>query len=180
MTGFLKIFIIVVLCVFPSSAFAGLDLENQSQINIPDLDLDQDGRIRREEMARYMYFYFDHDGNEVLTKGEYHREYPIEILPYEAGAVDFIDLDNDGNDDGQVYTTESFLLTVMVDKEAAAKAVEAGQLDALGFIGKWFLNLDINKSRAIDLHEWMDEYSMHGVNKPARSPKAADNNRYSQ
>ena len=61
------------LLITPFNANAGLDLENQTEIHIPNLDLDNNGRILRTEVAKYMFFYFDRDGNEVLTKGEYHK-----------------------------------------------------------------------------------------------------------
>ena len=166
------------LIFFVSTAHAGLDLENQTEIYIPDLDLDHDGRIHRTELAEYLFFYFDHDGNESLTKGEYRRERAFTLLPYEAEEIEFIDLDHDGKDDGLTYDMAAFLQTVMVDKEAAAIAIEDGQFDAEHVIDLYFSRLDINKNRAIDMDEWQDEYAKHGVIKPKKRPKAANNNRY--
>ena len=168
----------IIVMMVPSFAQAGLELENRTQIHIPDLDLDGNGRVTRSELSEYMFFYFDNDGNESLTKGEFHHKRPIAVLPYDPQDLESVDLDHDGQNDPQPYTTETFLKTVMVDKDAAPEAAAEGQIKALRFIDEWFLRLDINDSGAIEPHEWHDEYKMHGVNKPKKRPKAADNNRY--
>ncbi len=160
---------------FPfSAAWAGLDLENQREIHIGALDLDRDGRISRKEAAEYMFFYFDHDGNEVLTKGEYHRKRKVSVVPYEGDEITVIDLDNDGQDDGVSYTTDTFLEEVMVGDYDP----EDDGIKAYTFMDIYFLRLDSDKSRSIELDEWQKAYEKHAVIKPNMSPKAAKQDRY--
>ena len=162
----------------PPFAWAGLDLENQQDIHIPALDLDNDGRILRTEVAEYLFFYFDHDGNEVLTKGEYHKERPLTVLPYEVESVPFIDIDNDKQHDEGVYTTERFIRAVMVDEEAYDP--EAEGLKAYRLMDLYFSRFDKDKSGAIELDEWQKYYRKFAAKKPNVAPKAADQDYYAQ
>ncbi len=168
---------VIALFVFISMpAQAGLDLENQTEINIPALDLDNDGRIMREEAAKYLFFYLDHDGNEVLTKGEYHRERPITVLPYEAESVNFIDLNNDKQNDEGVYTTETFLQMVYVGEyDPSDEGIKAYNMMDLNF-----LRMDRDKSKGVELDEWQKHYLKFAAKKPNIAPKAADNDFYAQ
>ncbi len=155
-------------------AQAGLDLQNQTEIKIGDLDLNHDHFIKREEVAEYMFYYFDHDGNESLTNGEYGARRPVSVIPYEGTDITTIDLDNDGKDDGVAYSQESFLSKVMIGKyDPAAEGITAKQ-----FIDTSFLRLNSNKSGAIELSEWNAIYEDHGVIKPVRTTKAGKNERY--
>lgn len=170
--------VLVAVLTFPFPVQAGLDLENQQEIHIPDLDLDNDGRILRTEVAEYLFFYFDHDGNEVLTKGEYHRERPLTVLPYEAESVAFIDVDNDKQHDEVVYDTESFLRAFMVNEDeydAEAEGIKAYRLMDL-----YFSRFDKDKSGGIELDEWQKHYQKFAVKRPNQAPKAADNDYYSK
>jgi len=160
------------LTFFP--ALAGLDLENQKEVPIGALDIDHDGRIQRVEAAKYMFFYFDRDGNEVLTKGEYHRKLDIELIPYEGEGINIIDLDGDGQDDQTEYTLETFLQTVMIgDYDPEEKQIKAFEMMDI-----YFSRLDTDKSRAIELDEWQKHYLKYAVKKPNLSPKNANNDYY--
>lgn len=164
--------------LFPASARAGLDLANQTEIDIPALDLDDDGRIRREEAAEYLFYYFDRDGNETLTNGEYGADREISLLPYEAAAAPFVDLDGDGKDDGAVYTTETFLAAVMQGEydpqaEGAPAVVTAKKMAGLSF-----LKADDNGSGAVEMTEWQKSWLRNAAVKPKQPPKAANQNRY--
>jgi len=175
----MKYLLVFMLLVFTASPVAaGLDLENQTEIHIPALDLDNDGRIQRTEVAEYLFFYFDRDGNEVLTKGEYHRERPITVLPYEAESVSFIDLDNDKQNDEIVYTTETFLKAVMVNPEEYDP--EAEGIKAYRLMDLYFSRFDRDKSNGVELDEWQKHYLKFAAKKPNLSPKAADNDFYAQ
>jgi hypothetical protein len=156
-------------------AQAGLDLENQTEIRIPAMDLDQNGRLTREEMATYMFYYFDHDGNETLSQGEYYARRPLTILPYDAAALDYVDLDNDGQDDATLYTTETFLAKTMIGKPDSD---EGPGIEAYEFMDLGFLRMDVDKSRYIELKEWAKHYQKFAVKKPNLPPKAADQDRY--
>lgn len=160
---------------FPA-AKAGLDLQNQTEIRIGDLDLDHDNRILRKEVAEYMFYYFDRDGNEVLTKGEYHAERAIAVVPYEGDAITIIDLDNDGQDDGVRYTQETFLQKAMIGEYKP----DAKGIKAYNFMDIYFLRLDTDESRAIEMSEWQKAYEKHAVSKPNHAPEAANNDHYAQ
>ena len=160
-------------------AMAGLDLENQTQIPIGALDLDRDGRIMREEATKYLFYYFDHDGNEVLTKGEYHRERPLEVLPYEGEAISFIDLDGDGEDDGvETYTDkQAFMAAIVIGDEY--DPTDEG-IEAYHVLDIYYGRLDSDKSKAIELKEWQRHFTKHAAKKPNMPPKSADHRRYAQ
>ncbi|MGB4107325.1 MAG: hypothetical protein WBK55_05970 [Alphaproteobacteria bacterium] len=162
------------LCPLPATA--GLDLENQTQVPIDALDLDTDGRITRTEVAKYMFYYFDRDGNESLTKGEYHTDRPIDVLPKQKPGITFIDLDNDGQDDGVEYNKDSFLETVMVGKYEPGSA----EIKAMNVIDIYFLRADTDESRAIELSEWQKIYAKHAVKKENTPPEAANQDHYAK
>lgn len=157
-------------------AQAGLDLKNQTEVYIPDFDLDKDGRIQRAEMAKYMFYYFDRDGNESLTNGEMHADREIGVKPYEAAAVTFIDLNNDGADDGVVYDKASFLAAVMVEDYDPEEAT----IDASDFVGGSLLEVDTDKSKAAEIDEWQKAYEKHAVNRPNQAPSAAGQDGYAR
>lgn len=162
------------LCPLPATA--GLDLENQTQIPIDALDLDADGRIIRTEVAAYMFYYFDRDGNESLTKNEYHAEHPIDVLPKQNSAITFIDLDNDSQDDGVEYNKDSFLEAVMVGEYAPGSP----EIKALNVLDIYFLRADTDESRAIEMGEWQKIYAKHSVKKGNTPPEAANQDHYTK
>lgn len=164
--------------LLPAPARAGLDLANQTEIDIPALDIDGDGRIRREEAAEYLFYYFDRDGNETLTNGEYSADREISILPYETSAAPFVDLNGDGKDDGTVYTTESFLAAVMQGEYDPPAEGAAAVVTAKKMAGMSFLKTDDNGSGAIEMTEWQKSWLRNAAVKPKQPPKAANQNRY--
>ena len=171
------LFAVMALVVFVSSpSQAGLDLENQTKIYVPALDLDNDGRILRTEVAEYMFFFLDRDGNESLTKGEYHRERPITVLPYEAEGVSFIDIDNDKQHDEVVYDTAGFLQAIYVDEYDT----DDGAIKAYDMMDIVFGRIDTDKSRAVELDEWQKHFQKFANKKPDQAPKAANNDYYGQ
>lgn len=173
---YLFLFVFSMFVIVP--AHAGLDLENQEEIYVPDFDLDNDGRIIREEIAKYVFFYFDRDGNESLTKGEYHKRRPMTVLPYEADAAPFVDLDNDGEDDGVIYDTESFVKAFMVDAEEYDP--EADGIKAYELMDLYFLRIDTDKSRAVELDEWQKHYKKFANRRGNIAPKAFDQDSYTK
>ncbi len=157
-----------------SAAMAGLDLQNQKYIEIDDMDLNHDKRLVRTEVAEYLFYYFDRDGNESLDRIEYRRERELSFKPNEDSVLRMIDLDNDGFDDDVVYTNESFF------KEAMIGDYDPDELpiDAKYFMDVSFLRLDTDHSRAIELDEWQKIYGKYAVVKPNAPPKAANQDRY--
>lgn len=176
---FTAVFTAAALAFSAVPVHAGLNLKNQTEVYIPDLDLDKDGRIQRAEMAKYMFYYFDRDGNESLTSGEMHADREFGVRPYEAAAVSFIDLDNDGADDGVVYDTRSFLMAVMAD-EYEPEDDDEGTIEASDFIDRSLLEADTDKSKAVELDEWLKAYDKHAAVRANRAPKAADQDGYSR
>ncbi|MCB9990480.1 MAG: hypothetical protein H6867_03750 [Rhodospirillales bacterium] len=162
------------LIVHTAPAAAGLDLANQQEIALQDLDLDHNGRITREEAGTYMFFYFDYDGNESLSRGEYGKERPVTLLPYDGEGITFIDLDHDGTDDGTDFTIDSFLAKVMVDEYDP----ENGKIEAKDVIGTGYLKADTDRSKYIELDEWLKIYARHATKKGNLPPKAANEDRY--
>ena len=174
----MKIFLsfLAVFVLFPFHVSAGLDLENQVDIDMPTLDLNNDGRILREEVAEYMFFFLDRDGNESLTKGEYHRERPINVLPYESESVPFIDINGDKQHDDVVYDTASFLQTIYVDEYDT----DDGAIKAYDMMDIVFGRIDTDKSRAVELDEWQKHFLKFAKKRGNLAPKAANNDYYAQ
>lgn len=156
---------------------AGLDIENQEEVSIPALDLDNDGRITRSEVAKYMFFYFDRDGNEVLTKGEFDKERPLIVLPYDAESVPFIDIDNDKQHDEIVYDTASFLSAIMIDDYDPD---DGNTIKAYKMMDLYLSRMDTDKSKSVELDEWQKRYQKFANKKPNQAPKAANNDYYAQ
>ncbi len=172
----IRFFAVLLLCLLPAGAQAGLNLGNQETLYVPNLDLDNDGRILRTEVAEYMFFYFDRDGNESLTKGEYHRVRPFVLVEYDPLEAQFIDINNDGEDDGVVYDTESFLAAVMLNEDY----LEEDGIKAYHMMDLYFSRFDTDKSRAIELDEWQKHFQKFANRKPNMAPKAANNDYYAK
>ena len=162
------------LTVTAIPAQAGLDLENQQEIRIDWLDLNRDKRITRAEVGEYLFFYFDRDGNESLSRSEYNRDQELTVIPYEGDFITYVDIDNDNVNDGTEFTTESFLVKAMI----GTYDPEKGTIEAQDVIDKGWLRADSDRSGYIELDEWQDIYERAAVMKKNKSPAFASEDRY--
>lgn len=155
-------------------AQAGLDLENQEEIRLEWLDLDLNGRITRTEVGEYLFFYFDRDGNESLSRGEYSKEREITFIPYEGEGITFVDINHDGQHDGTDFTTETFLHSAMIGEyDPEADGIEADEV-----LDKGYLKADSDRSKYIELDEWQKIYGKGAKIKANAAPKSANQDRY--
>ena len=83
-------------------------------------------------------------------------------------------VNGDGENDDTEYTTETFLQKTMIGEHDP----EAEGLKALRFLDVYFLRLDTDKSRAIELDEWQKHYLKFAAQQPNAAPKAANNDYY--
>jgi len=156
-------------------AYAGLDLNNQKEISIDWLDINLDGRVTREEVGKYLFFYFDHDGNESLSRGEYRKAREMTFLPYDGDRITFVDIDHDGLNDGTDLTAETFTQKAVVGEYDPDEGLIAKEI-----LDEGYLKADSDRSKYIELDEWQKIYKKHAAKRGNLPPKAANEDSYSR
>ncbi len=137
--------------------------ENAQKINFSAFDLNQDGILSMQEVGEKLFYVFDTDGNEVIDNIEFDHKQVMTIIPMEKDTYKYVDWDNDGQPESTTITYETFIdqsMLMAFDKEMDG-------LSPADFIEMTFLELDDDKSKAIELEEWKEEY--HAKIKPANA-----------
>ena len=130
------------------------ELSNVQKINFDAFDLNKDNILSMAEVGEKLFYIFDTDGNEVIDNVEFERKQVMTIIPMEKRTFIFSDYDDDGHAESSSYTYESFIQQSQLmrfDKDRDG-------LSPADFIGMSFLELDDDKSKAIELQEWKEEY----------------------
>ena len=123
-------------------------------INFMDFDLNKDGIVSVNEVARVLFKLYDTDGNEVIDNNEYERRINISLMPVQKDTVVSYDFDGDGRPDMTKYTYETFLQDTWLTRFDKNR----DGLSAHEFTGRDFLEADVNHDHAIDFKEWQGTY----------------------
>lgn len=144
------------------------ELDNAQKIDFSALDMNGDSILSMKEVGEKLFYIFDADGNEVIDNIEFDHKNVMTIIPMEKEIFTFVDWDNDGSTDQATYTYETF-----IDQSGLMRFDENHNgLSPADFMEMSFLELDDNKSKAIELDEWKEEYMVKV------KPAAAEQERY--
>src|SRR5690606_18064770 len=114
------------------------------------------------------FYIFDADGNHVIDNIEFDQPRVITVAPMEKHTIRMVGYEDDGVVEVSSYSYETFM-------EGSGLTRFDNDLDGLSareFIGRSFLSLDKDDSKAIELDEWKAAY------KDTRRPRAADQDNY--
>ncbi len=145
-----------------------VDQPHLNKVDFTAFDINRDGVLSMPEVGEKLFYIFDLDGNEVIDNIEFTKESFNTIIPMEKDTFTFVDYDSDGRADQSAHTKETFLeqsRLIRFDKDKDG-------LSPKDFIELSFLKMDDNKSGAIELDEWKEEY----ITKVA--PASAEQERY--
>lgn len=124
------------------------------KINFSALDLNQDGILSRNEVARKLFYIFDTDGNEVIDNNEIKKNRIVTFIPLEKTELTMIDFDDDGKVDTSSVTNDQFMEFSMLQRfDKDQDGLNAGE-----FIGHSFLELDTDRSHVVEPKEWRAAY----------------------
>lgn len=123
-------------------------------VNFMDFDLNGDNVLSTFEVGEMLFKLFDSDGNGVLDNVEYERRNVMTLVPMEKETIVTFDFDNDGKPDEVQHTYETFMEATQL-----TRFDNNGEgLSPRDFAGKSFLEMDINRSKMIELNEWRGAY----------------------
>lgn len=123
-------------------------------VNLADYDVNNDGVLSRRETGEMLFKLLDSDGNQIIDNIEFEKRNMMTIAPMERETVVSYDFDNDGKPDRIERSTEVVTQQTMLsafDKDGAGMSPK-------DLAQKEFLNMDINRDRAIDIYEWRGAY----------------------
>ena len=136
-------------------------------------DLNGNGILEAEEVGEKLFYQFDRDGNQVLDNIEFNRALDLKFAPVEKTRVVTVAIDYNNNSivDSQEVTQEVVMQRTGLDRFSTRSD---GGVTPREFIGKTVLELDLNRSGVVELHEWKRAYMER------QAPLAADNIIYNQ
>ncbi len=123
-------------------------------INFMDFDLNRDGILSTFEIGEMLFKLFDADGNEVIDNVEFEHRNVMTVVPMETETIVSYDFDNDGQADRIVRSYERVL-----DETKLSRFDASGEgISPRDFVEKSFLEMDVNRSKMIELNEWRGAY----------------------
>lgn len=146
------------------------DIPNMEKVDFTIFDINNDGILSMSEVGKKLFRIFDTDGNMVLDNIEFHNKKMMTIIPMEKSTLTLVDYDNDGVVDKSAYEYDTFIQQSRLSRFDEDK----DGLSPVEFTGNSFLELDDDKSKAIELEEWEEAYTV------MVHPKAAEQERYQQ
>ncbi len=123
-------------------------------INFADFDLNADKTMSTFEIGEMLFKLFDADGNEVIDNVEFENRNVMTIVPMQKETVVSFDFDNDGVPDEIHRTYEN----VLKDTQLTRFDNNLDGISPHEFAGKSFMEMDLNRSKAIEQNEWRGAY----------------------
>jgi hypothetical protein len=132
------------------------EISGVQKTNFSAFDLNNDHVLSMAEVGEKLFYIFDTDGNEVIDNIEFNQKRVMTIIPMEKETFTYVDFDNDGQAERAAHTHESF-----IQKSGLMRFDdEMDGLSAADFIENSFLELDDDTSKAIELEEWKEAYTV--------------------
>ncbi|MFN7112827.1 MAG: hypothetical protein ACK4PK_00530 [Alphaproteobacteria bacterium] len=132
-------------------------------VNFLDFDLNGDGILSTEEVGEMLFKLFDTDGNGLIDNVEFEKRNVMTVVPMEKETTVKYDFNNDGNPDKIEREHETFMEKTQLSRFDTM----GGGLSPRDFVGKSFMQMDIDRSRFIELGEWRGAYD-EAINKKNR------------
>lgn len=129
-------------------------------VNFMDFDLNGDGTLSTSEVGDMLFKLFDTDGNGIIDNVEFEKRNVMTVVPMEKTTVVKYYFDNGNTSEVVESDHEKFM-----EKTQLSRFDESGEgLSPRDFVGKTFQQMDINRSRGIELREWRGAYD-EAINK---------------
>jgi len=123
-------------------------------INFMDFDMNQDGILSTFEIGEMLFKLFDSDGNQVIDNVEFEHRNVMTLVPMETETIVTYDFDNDGQADRVERSYERAL-----EETQLSRFDNGGEgISPRDFVEKSFLEMDVNRSKMIELSEWRGAY----------------------
>jgi len=123
-------------------------------VNFMDFDLNQDTTLSTFEIGEMLFKLFDADGNEVIDNVEYEHRNVMTVVPMAKETIVSYDFDNDGQADHVERSYERIL-----EETKLSRFDNNGDgISPHEFVEKTFLEMDVNRSKMIELNEWRGAY----------------------
>jgi len=123
-------------------------------INFMDFDINNDGTLSTVEVGEMLFKLFDTDGNGVIDNVEYEHRNVMTVAPMAKETTVTYDFDNDGRADEVHRTYETFLEETQLTRFSST----ADGLSPREFLGKSIQEMDVNRSKLLELNEWRGAY----------------------
>jgi hypothetical protein len=124
------------------------------RIDFMEFDENGDALLTRAEIGNRLFKLYDTDGNQVIDNIEYERRAVLTVTPMETTTSVHYDFDGDGVVDESQFDHHAFL-------EASQLARFDKNLDGLSpheFLGRDFMEADVDKSKMVEMKEWQGAY----------------------
>lgn len=123
--------------------------------NIADFDINKDGILSTAEVGEKLFDMYDFDGNGMIDNNEYEKNAVVTVTPVEKTTTITYDFDGDGIAEQQEKVYENFVRHTQLARFDNDK----DGLSAREFVGRGYLEADIDGDKLISKKEWQGSYN---------------------
>lgn len=122
--------------------------------NIAEFDINGDGILSTPEVGEKLFAMYDFDGNGMIDNIEYEQNAVITVTPVEKTTTITYDFNGDGIAEQQEKVYENFMRHTQLSRFDG----DNDGLSAREFVGRGFLEADIDGDKMISKKEWQGSY----------------------
>ena len=123
--------------------------------NIAQFDINKDGVLSTPEVGEKLFAMYDFDGNGMIDNIEYEKNAVVTVTPVEKTTVITYDFNGDGIAEQQEKVYENFMRHTQLSRFDGDK----DGLSAREFVGRGYLEADIDGDKMISKKEWQGSYN---------------------
>ena len=123
--------------------------------NISEFDINKDGVLSTPEVGEKLFAMYDFDGNGMIDNIEYEKNAVVTVTPVEKTTVITYDFNGDGIAEQQEKVYENFMRHTQLSRFDGDK----DGLSAREFVGRGYLEADIDGDKMISKKEWQGSYN---------------------
>ncbi len=123
--------------------------------NISEFDINKDGVLSTPEVGEKLFGMYDTDGNGMIDNNEYEKNIVVTVTPVEKTTTITYDFNGDGIAEQQEKVYENFMRYTQLARFDNDK----DGLSAREFVGRGYLEADIDGDKLISKKEWQGSYN---------------------